>query len=87
VLAELVADAAVTAAILATTCCSFITTRGGAPTCARAHSRSKRQLVVDDRFSAGPHRARLGLQLASRVGFFRRALMRQGLGRREGVRL
>jgi len=29
----------------------------------------------------------LGLQLASRVGFFRRALMRQGLGRREGVRL
>jgi 2-octaprenyl-6-methoxyphenol hydroxylase len=29
----------------------------------------------------------LGLQLASRVGFFRRALMRQGLGRSEGARL
>jgi 2-octaprenyl-6-methoxyphenol hydroxylase len=28
-----------------------------------------------------------GLQLASRVGFFRRALMRQGLGRSEGARL
>jgi 2-octaprenyl-6-methoxyphenol hydroxylase len=34
------------------------------------------------------HAARgLGLHLAARVGFFRRALMRQGLGRREGVQL
>jgi 2-octaprenyl-6-methoxyphenol hydroxylase len=34
------------------------------------------------------HAARgLGLHLAARVGFFRRALMRQGLARREGVQL